>query len=108
MSQLQSLPPHSQAEYLCNQPFITSQTAGVSSCFDLVLYGIRADATLVSPVDNEFFIFSAFINEIMTLHVDTVSHIPRSVRPLIAQVLGVELRHACLDGLWGLLGFCIC
>ena len=40
------------------------------------------------------------MNEIMTLHVDTVSHIPRSVRPLLAQILTVELRHACSDGLW--------
>ena len=71
------------------QQFITSQTVGVSSCSDLVLEGIRAAATLVSPVDNESTIFSAIMNKIMTLHVDTVSHIPRSVRPLLTQVLAM-------------------
>ena len=105
VSQFQSLPPHSQADNLCDQAFITLQTVGVSSCSDLVLEGIRAAATLVSPVDNESAIFSAVMNEIMTLHVDTVSHIPRSVRPLLAQVLAVKLRHACSGGLWGFVRF---
>ena len=41
------------------------------------------------------------MNEVMTFRVDTVSHIPRSVRPLLAQVLAGELHHACSDGLWG-------
>ena len=40
------------------------------------------------------------MNEIMTLHVNTVSHIFRSVRPLLAQVLALELRRACSHGLW--------
>ena len=40
------------------------------------------------------------MNEIMTFHVGTVSHICRSVRPLLEQVLAVELHHACSDGLW--------
>ena len=62
--------------------------------------GDQSCATDVSPVDNESAIFSAVVNKIMTLHVDTVSHIPRSVRPL-AQVLAVELRHVCSDCLWG-------
>ena len=73
--------------------------------FRSVLEEIRAAATLVLPVDNESTIFSAVMNEVMTLHADTVSHIPRSVRPLIAQVLAVKLRHACYDGLWSFASF---
>ena len=41
------------------------------------------------------------MNEISTLFVQTVLLIPRSVRPLLAQVLAKELQYACQDRLWG-------
>ena len=41
------------------------------------------------------------MHEIFTLPVSTISHVPRKVRPLLAQVITTELQHARLDGLWG-------
>ena len=41
------------------------------------------------------------MDDIVTLPVSTITHIPRKVRPLVAQVLTAELRHACQNGLWG-------
>ena len=38
------------------------------------------------------------MNDIITLPVSTISHIPRKVR---AQVLTAELHHACQNGIWG-------
>ena len=43
------------------------------------------------------------MNEVATLPVHSVLRIPRSVRPLLAQVLSGELQHACYDGIWGFL-----
>ena len=68
---------------------------------DLVLAGIQAAASPVSPSFNDLVAFSALMNDIITLPVSTISHIPRKVRPLVAQVLTAELRHACRDGIWG-------
>ena len=45
------------------------------------------------------------MNEIVTLQVSTISHIPRKVRPLLAQVFTSEPRHARLDGLLGYIRF---
>ena len=41
------------------------------------------------------------MNEVSTLSVFTATHIPQSVRPLLAQVLANEFQHAYADGLWG-------
>ena len=68
---------------------------------DIVLTGIKAAALLSSPDGKYLDVFNAVMNEISTLPVYTVSHIPRSVRPLLSEVLSVALRHAYADGLWG-------
>ena len=31
----------------------------------------------------------------------SIAHVPQSVRPLLAQVLAIELEHGYSDGLWG-------
>ena len=41
------------------------------------------------------------MNEAVTLSVYSVAHVPRSVRPLLAQVLAIELEHGYSDGFWG-------
>ena len=41
------------------------------------------------------------MHDIITLPVSTISHVPRKVRPLLAQVISTELRHARVNGLWG-------
>ena len=41
------------------------------------------------------------MDEIFTLPVSTISHVPHKVRPLLVQVITTELQHARLDGLWG-------
>ena len=61
--------------------------------------------TLACDSTNETVLFQALMNEIITLPVTTVVHIPRSVRPLLAQVLSSELSHACLHGIWGFARF---
>ena len=45
------------------------------------------------------------MNEIISLPVNTVMHIPRSVRPELAEGFAAELKHASEDGLWGLARF---
>ena len=69
--------------------------------------GIRAATTLSYhssdlPVDESAVFFSA-MNEISTLPVHSVLHIPKSTRPLFSQVLAREIKHAFQDGIWGFL-----
>ena len=44
--------------------------------------------------------FSSFMHDIIALPVSTISHVPRKVRPLLAQVISTELHHARVNGLW--------
>ena len=41
------------------------------------------------------------MEEVLTLPVPTISHVPRKARPLLSHVLTTELRHARQDGLGG-------
>ena len=41
------------------------------------------------------------MNKVFTLPVSTIFYVPRSVRPLSANVISTELRHAWPDGIWG-------
>ena len=41
------------------------------------------------------------MKEAVTLPVYSIVHVPRSVRPLLAQVLTIELEHRYSDGFWG-------
>ena len=71
-------------------------------CEDVGLEGVRAAHNLgCSSNVCESEIFVAFIEEVISMPVNTVCRIPQSVRPLLAQVLSSELKHACYDGLWG-------
>ena len=51
--------------------------------------------------ENETAIFHALMDEICTLNVNSVCHVPWSTRRSLAQVLSAEFSHACHDGLWG-------
>ncbi len=81
----------------------TSSNAKLESTVsdDLVLTGIHAAASLVCPDGDEHKIFQAVMNEAVTLPVYSITHVPRSVRLLIAQVLAIKLEHGYSDGLWG-------
>ena len=67
---------------------------------DPALVGILA-ASFGSPPGNETSIFTSIMNEIITLPVPTITHIPRNVCPLLAQVFCKELQNACKDDIWG-------
>ena len=41
------------------------------------------------------------MEEVLTLPVPTISHVPHKARPLLSHVLTTELRHARQDGLGG-------
>ena len=41
------------------------------------------------------------MDEIASLRVQTVKHVPRSTRPLLAEVLSGEFLRACENGIWG-------
>lgn len=84
-----------------SQSPIVHNVDNVTASGDLVLLGIKAAALLSLPYENELEIFNAVMNEVYTLPVYTVAHIPRSVRPLLSQVLATELQHGYVDGLWG-------
>ena len=43
----------------------------------------------------EFETLNVLLDHVMACPVSMVSHIPRSVRPLLAHVLSVELQRAC-------------
>ena len=90
------IPIAEQLDQRCDDSFFSAAETN-----DIVLTGIKAAALLSSPDGKYLDVFNAVMNEISTLPVYTVSHIPRSVRPLLSEVLSVELRHAYAYGLWG-------
>ena len=45
--------------------------------------------------------FMAIMEEIVLSPILTISHVPRSVRPLLAETLATELRLACSGNVWG-------
>ena len=82
---------------------ITSSSVPVSSSSNLVLEGIKAASMMSYPAvgDMELSVFNSLMNEVVTTPVQTVTHVPKSVRPLLSVVLAKELRCACEGGLWG-------
>jgi len=52
------------------------------------------------PVGSESEILVFMLDHIMISPVTTITHVPRSVHPLLARVLSVELRKAC-SSVWG-------
>ena len=67
---------------------------------DPAMEGVQAAVSL-SPPPNEHLVLAAIMDEMITLPVSTIGHIPRRVRPLLAEVLSAECRHSRLDGLCG-------
>ena len=89
---------------LMNDSELFNQSLRSTSNFmsaDIVLKAIRSAERICCHLQQEFILFQAFMNEIMTLPIITICHIPRCVRPLFAEVLAKELRHATYDGVWG-------
>ena len=68
---------------------------------DLVLKGMRAaaDLRIGTTINDEEAVFRAVMNEVVSLQVQTVAHVPKSVRPLLAEILAGELQHACFSGI---------
>ena len=55
----------------------------------------------IPPGLTEHQAFTAIMEEIIVSPISTISHIPRSVRPLLAETLTSELRLACSGNVWG-------
>ena len=71
---------------------------------DPLSVGLFAAASLKfpdSPIVTEFQAFSAIMEEIVVSPISTILHVPRSVRPLLAETLATELRRACSYNVWG-------
>ena len=70
---------------------------------DLALKGMQAasDFLLGSTVIDENGVFEAVMDDIVRLPVQTIAHVSKSVRPLLAEVLMNELKHAQYGGIWG-------
>ena len=45
-------------------------------------------------------VLTFMMDHVMVCPVNTIAHVPHSVRPLLARVLSVELRKAC-SSVWG-------
>ncbi|XP_062510283.1 uncharacterized protein LOC134186046 [Corticium candelabrum] len=71
----------------------------------LVLEAIKWAEKLSCRSDCESTLFSSLMNEIISLPVTTVMHIPHSARSELAEVFAAELKHASVDGLWGFARF---
>ena len=73
-----------------------------SSPQDLALEGVKAASQLACPTClSEPDVFQAIMEEIATLQVTSVCHIPHRVRPLLSDVLSSELQQAINCNLWG-------
>ena len=70
---------------------------------DIVLRGLNAASELLTGVTikDEDTVFHAVMDEIISIQVQTVAHIPKSVRPLLAEILASELQQAQFNGIWG-------
>ena len=70
----------------------------------LLSLGLHAAESLHFDEDSkeyEMASFNMLMNTCMTLPLTTVKHIPRSCRPLLAQILSQEFARANRDSLWG-------
>ena len=71
---------------------------------DLALKGMQVASDFLSgsTVIHENDIFEAVMGDIGSLPVQIIAHVFKSVRPLVAEVLMNELKHAQYDGIWDL------
>ena len=74
-------------------------TDQISHFEDPVLEAIKAACSLACPVHLEAILFESLMQEVSLLQVKTIGHIPRSVRPVLAEVLATEFRNATYHGL---------
>ena len=82
---------------LMNDSGLFNQSIRSTSSFmsdDIILKAIRSAERICCHLRQEFILFQALMNEIVTLPITTICHIPRPVRALFAEVLAKELRHA--------------
>ena len=78
----------------------TCSRSSSSSQSDIVLNGLFATATLSSS-EIDLKVFDAVMNEVMSLPIFTVVHVPKSVRPLLAEVLSQECQLSVSHGAVG-------
>ena len=69
-----------------------SSTESLPDSTGLVLEAIKWAEKLSCRSDCESTLFSSLMNEIISLPVTTVMHVPRSVRPELAEVFAAELN----------------
>ena len=96
--------PSNLVESECSSLSLSSTESLPDSTY-LVLEAIKWAEKLSCHSDCESTLFSSLMNEIISLTVTTVMHIPRSVCPELAEVFAAELKHASVDGLWGFARF---
>ena len=68
---------------------------------DPLSVGLFAAASLKFPGSPVVTEFQAIMEEIVVSPISTILHVPRSVRPLLAEILATELRQACSYNVWG-------
>ena len=54
----------------------------------------------LGPPATESEVLNVLLDHIMICPVSTISHVPRSVRPLLAHILSIEFQKAC-SSVWG-------
>ena len=72
---------------------------------DIVLKGMKTASELLDGVTiaDEDVVFHTVMSEIVSLQVQTVAHVPKSVRPLLAEIMANELQHAQFNTAFGVL-----
>jgi len=80
-------------------PFVNEPAFTSSDPLQLALNSV-ACGSFQGPAALESEVFTFLMDRVMVCPVSTIAHVPRSVRPLLAKVLSVELRKACLS-VWG-------
>ena len=93
--------PLSQSSIPCaSTPPIIDEPSFTSS--DPLQIGLNSVAcgSFQGPVAMESEVLTFMMDHVMVCPVNTIAHVPRSIRPLLARVLSVELRKAC-SSVWG-------
>ena len=82
-------------------PQATPTTPVDLSSHDPATVGLSAAASLEFHNSPEHQAFTALMEEIVVSPISTISHVPRSVRLLLAKTLTSELHLACSGNVWG-------
>ena len=74
----------------------------VTSCDrDIALQAIVNLGLDATQLNSEKSFVDNLLEEVMLKPVTTISHVPRSIRPLLAEIMSQELRHASSGNIWG-------